>query len=140
MYLTKLKEIKEQKRLTNAEIAKLSNVPLPTITRIFNGQTPNPTFETFSSIAIALGSSLDEIAGLKSAEDTTIAAPIVSTLDSYSELLKEKDERINELKEEVKAAKKVKLRFFIALACVVGFVLLFLAVDILNGNFGYFRY
>ena len=140
MYLTKLKEIKEQKRLTNAEIAKLSNVPLPTITRIFNGQTPNPTFETFSSIAIALGSSLDEIAGLKSAEDTTIAAPIVSTLDSYSELLKEKDERINELKEEVKAAKKEKLRFFIALACVVGFVLLFLAVDILNGNFGYFRY
>ena len=140
MYLTKLKEIKEQKRLTNAEIAKLSNVPLPTITRIFNGQTPNPTFETFSSIAIALGSSLDEIAGLKSAEETTIAAPIVSTLDSYSELLKEKDERINELKEEVKSAKKVKLRFFIALACVVGFVLLFLAVDVLNGNFGYFRY
>lgn len=139
-YLERLKALKEERDITNAEIARLSNIPLPTITRIFNGSTPNPTFETFSNIAIALGASLDEIAGLKTAEPTPITAPVVATLDSYAELLKEKDNRIIDLKEEKEKMRKEKQRFAIALACVVGFVMLLLTIDILNGNFGYFRY
>lgn len=140
LYLEKLKTLKEEKNLTNVEIAKLSNIPLATITRIFNGQTPNPTFETISQIAIALGASLDEVTGLKQPDAPPIATPIEKTLDSYAELLKEKDERIRELKEEVKEVRKEKNRFAIALACIVGFVLLILTIDILNGHFGYFRY
>ena len=93
-YVEKLKMIKEEKDLPNVEIAKLSNLPLATITRIFNGSTLNPTFETIVQIAIALGVSLDEIAGLKQADEPPIASPIESTLVSYSELLKEKDDRI----------------------------------------------
>ena len=139
-YLERLKALKEERDITNAEIARLSNIPLATITRIFNGSTPNPTFETFSNIAIALGASLDEIAGLKTAEPTPVTAPIVTTLDSYAELLREKDERIRDLKEEHESIRKEKRKLGIALACVVGFVILLLTIDILNGNFGYFRY
>ena len=62
-YVEKLKMIKEDKNLTNMEIANLSNIPLATITRVFNGQTPNPTFETISRIAIGMGVSLDELCG-----------------------------------------------------------------------------
>ncbi len=140
MYLTKLKELKKAKNLTNAEIAQLANVPLPTVTRIFNGQTPNPTFESFSHIAIALGASLDEIAGLKSPEETPIASPIVSTLDSYSELLKEKDERINELKEEKESLKKEKRLLSVFLICSIGALLSLLIFDVFNGHFGFFLY
>ena len=139
-YLEQLKVLKEKSHLTNAEIARLSNIPLATITRVFNGTTPNPTFETFVQIAIALGVSLDEIAGLKQAEEPPIASPIENTLTSYAELLREKDERIKELKEEKEQTRREKFHLSIALACVVAFILILLTVDILNGHFGYFRY
>lgn len=140
LYLEKLKALKDNSELTNAEIARLSNIPLPTVTRIFNGSTPNPTFETFTQIAIALGASLDEIAGLKQGDKPIVPTPIATTLDSYAELLKEKDERIRELKEEKEGIRKEKMRLGLALAIIVGFVLLLLTVDALNGHFGYFRY
>ena len=139
-YLEKLKALKEERKITNVEIARVSNIPLATITHIFNGHTPNPTFETISRIAIALGTSLDEIAGLKQNKEPPIASPIQNTLDSYAELLKEKDGRIKELKEEKEYERKQKHKMTIALFCVIGFVLLILTVDILNGNFGYFRH
>ena len=139
-YLEKLKAFKKEKDLTNAEIAKLSNIPLATITRIFNGHTPNPTFETFAQIAIALGASLDEIAGLKQADEPSIPSPIENTLNSYADLLKEKDDRIKELKEEKERERREKYK--LAIVCVGLFTVLaiILTVDILNGHFGYFRY
>lgn len=140
VYLEKLKALKEERGLTNAEIAQLSNIPLATITRIFNGQTPNPTFETISQVAIALGASIDEIAGLKQPDAPRVPSPIRQTLDNYAELLKEKDDRIKDLKEDVKEVRREKHRFAIALACIVGVILIILTVDILNGHFGYFRY
>jgi transcriptional regulator with XRE-family HTH domain len=139
-YLEKLKALKEEKDITNVEIARLSNIPLATITRIFNGSTPNPTFETFSHIAIALGASLDEIAGIKQPDAPPVPAPIENTLNSYSELLKEKDDRIKELKEEKELMRKEKLRITSAFVLVVIFILLILTIDIMNGHFGYFKH
>ena len=139
-YLEKLKALKEEKDITNAEIARLSNIPLATITRIFNGSTPNPTFETFSHIAIALGVSLDEIAGIKQPDAPPVSAPIENTLNSYSELLKEKDDRIKELKMEKEQERKEKLRITSAFLIVVAFIVLILTVDIFNGHIGYVRH
>ena len=139
-YVEKLKMIKEEKDLTNAEIASLANIPLPTITRVFNGQTPNPTFETISRIAIALGTSLDELLGLKQPDEQPIASPIENTLNSYAELLSEKDNRIKELKEEIKKERKEKYITAGILIFVVAFLLAVFTIDVLNGHFGYFQY
>ena len=133
-YLEKLKMLKEGRGLTNVEIARLSDLPLATITRVFNGSTPNPTFETFTRIAIALGASLDEIAGLKQPDATPIAdpiaAPLETTITSYAELLKEKDERIKELKVEKETERKDKYRITCVLVSFVAFILVVLAVDL----------
>lgn len=137
-YLEKLKAFKEEKDLTNAEIARLSNIPLATITRIFNGSTPNPTFETFTQIAIALGVSLDEIAGLKEPDEPPIPSRIEKTLDSYAELLREKDDRIKELKEEIEKERKEKHNITGALVFFVAFVLILLTIEVLRNQFGYF--
>ena len=139
-YLEKLNAYKEERNLTNVEIARLSNIPLATITRIFNGSTPNPTFETVSQIAIAVGASLDEIAGLKEPDEPPVPSRIENTLISYSELLKEKDDRINELKEAIGKERKEKHMVECMFVFFVAFVLVVLAVDILNGHFGYFQY
>ncbi len=139
-YLNRLIELKKDRKMTNAEIAKLSNLPLATITRVFNGHTPNPTFETFTQIAIALGASLDEIAGLKTPEPISIDKPIETTLSSYAELLKEKDERIKELKEEKEKERKDRHRLVCVLICFSVFIMAILTLDILNGSIGYIRY
>lgn len=132
--------IKEQKGLSNVDIAKIADIPLATVTRVFNGQTPNPTFETISRIAIAMGASLDEITGLKQPEASSITSPIETTLNSYAELLKEKDDRIKELKDSSVKEHKEKVALAIALTCFIAFVLAILTIDVLNGHFGYFMY
>lgn len=146
-YLEKLKALKDKSHLTNAEIAQLSNIPLATITRVFNGATPNPTFETFVGIATALGVSLDEIAGLRSSGEAPLMPNVETTFSSYAELLKEKDDRLREKREtidtllkEYKNEKKEKRLLAIFTGAIVAVVLIVLIVDILNGHFGYFRY
>ena len=143
-YLEKLKTIKEEKKLTNVEIAKLSDLPLATITRVFNGSTPNPTFETFVRIAIALGVSLDEIAGLKLPDIPEIPAPILApvenTVNSYIDLLNEKDKRIEELQEDKLSERKGRRRMTLAFIILMMFVLVVLTYDIMNGHIGHIRY
>lgn len=139
-FVDKLKAIRDEKHLTNVEIAKLSDTPLPTITRVFNGQTPNPTFETISRIAVAMGVSLDELVGLKPTDAPHVPSRIEAVLNSYTDILKEKDDRIRELKEEKATERRDKYRIACTLICFVAFVLIFLAIDILNGHFGYFRH
>ena len=139
-YVEKLKMIKEDKNLTNAEIANLSNIPLATITRVFSGQTPNPTFETISRVAIGMGVSLDELCGLKQPDAPPIPSPIEDALNSYSALLKEKDERLQELKAERENERREKHKILGAFVFFVAIVMVLLIIDILNGHFGYFRH
>ena len=128
-YLKNLKALKEERDLTNQEIAELSDVPLATVTRIFNGSTPNPQFETIARITIALGGSLDVIAGLKAPDEPQPTTAVTHTFASYAELLKGKDELIHELKEDKKHNRRTMAK-----------LLIFFGVDVLNGHFGYFRY
>lgn len=139
-YIEKLKMIKEEKGLSNADIARVGDTPLATVTRVFNGQTPNPTFETITRIAIGMGVSLDELAGLKQPDAPPIASPIENALNTSVELLSEKDSRIKELKEEKERIRKEKYLIAGILLFVIAFVLAVFTVDILNGHFGYFRY
>lgn len=137
-YVEKLKMIKNEKGFTNAEIAQVSQIPLATVTRVFNGQTPNPTFETIAAIAIAMGTSLDEVIGIKQPEAPPVSSPIENTLNSYVELLKEKDDRIKELKEEKEKERKEKYKLAVILIGILGVVIVLLGLDLLNSDFGYF--
>lgn len=139
-YVEKLKMIKEDKSLSLADIARVGDIPLATVTRVFNGQTPNPTFETITRIAIGMGVSLDELAGFKQPDAPPVASPIESALNTSAELLSEKDKWIAKLTEGIERERKEKHMIMMTLLVVVAFVLIVLAVDILNGHFGNFRY
>lgn len=164
-YGEKLKTIKKTKNLTNAEIHKVCNVPLATVTRIFDEESQGGNFETYVSLARGLGFSLDEIAGLKQPNEQPLASPIIETFNSYSEILKEKDERIQELKEqnaklqdtfnELKESsnktiavlekeksdiRTEKRKITSALLCIVLILVIGLLIDLLNGNIGNFNY
>lgn len=145
-YVEKLKMIKTEKGLSNVDIAKISEIPLATVTRIFNGQTPNPTFETISRIAIAMTVSLDELIGLKQPDESPIPSPIETTLNSYSDLLKEKDDRIQGLIEDKNVIRNEKYKLVGILVALVMIlvalvaILVWFNIDVRNGNFGRFLY
>ena len=164
-YGEKLKTIKREKNLTNAEIHKVCNVPLATVTRVFDEGSQGGNFETYVSLARGLGFSLDELAGLKQPDAQPLAAPIIETFNSYSEILKEKDERIQELKEqneklqtafdklknssnktisvleeEKKDIRHEKHKITSALIGLVFILVVGLLIDLLNGHIGNFRY
>ena len=61
MWLTKLKELKQQAKLSNAQIAKRASLPERTVVRIFSGETPNPYVDTIHRIVVVLNGSLDDI-------------------------------------------------------------------------------
>ena len=137
-YVEKLKMIKSEKGLHNADIAKLGDLPLATVTRVFNGQTSNPTFETITRIAIAMGVSLDELAGLKRPDEPPIPSPIETALNTYAELLKEKDDRIQALEAEKDKEQKEKYKLAGIIIKLLIFMLVWLTLDILNGHFKFF--
>lgn len=164
-YGEKLKTIKREKNLTNAEIHKVCNVPLATVTRVFDEGSQGGNFETYVSLARGLGFSLDELAGLKQPNEQPLASPIIETFNSYSEILKEKDERIQELKEqneklqaafdefkkssdktinliedEKKDIRHEKRKITSALFALILILVIGLLIDLFNGHIGNFRY
>lgn len=135
-YLDKLIAIRDEKQLTNVDISKIGDVPLATVTRVFNGQTPNPTFETISRIAISMGVSLDELIGLKPSDAPPVPSRIETALNSFVDIINEKDNRIKELKEEKAAERKEKHRITAVLVGFVAFVLIVLAIDLFKSHVG----
>ena len=138
-YLKRLKTLKEEKGLTNAEIAEISAVPLATVTRIFNGSTPNPQFDTIARITIALGGSLDLITGITTPNEQ-LPSRVESVMNSYADLLKSKDELIHELQADKRHSRRLITKLTIFISVFVAAVLFVLIFDMLNGHFGYFRY
>ena len=65
MLSTRLKELKDQRKLTNQQLSDLSGVPVGTINRIMAGQTDNPSFQTVCDMVMAMDGSLDELAGIQ---------------------------------------------------------------------------
>lgn len=153
-YLEKFKEARDEKKLSNATIAMLSNTSLPTVTRFFQGNGKRLSIDTVASIASILDVSLDETFGIGTPAQKPLDPNVEAVITSYTELMKEKDERIKEqtervleMEETIKQLRvdKVKMQKEKAKSTtftyVLGaFILIFLLFDLMNGHFGFFRY
>lgn len=61
LWLDNLKMMKEQRGLTTREIAQLSNIPEPTLEKLFAGQTKDPKLNTITQLVHSLGFTLDDL-------------------------------------------------------------------------------
>lgn len=101
MWLENLKELKKAKGMTTKQIADATQIPESTLKRIFSGDTDNPYVDTVRRIAIALGSSLDEIF----AETKVIVAteaPNTAELETLRARVASQETEILLLKEQLK--------------------------------------
>lgn len=127
MNLEYLITLKDKSGLTNEQIAALSKVPESTVTRIFNGKTDNPYFQTIADIVKALDGSIDEMEGIKTKGEVKVSTESESKLILlYREIIRNKDKWIKFL--------------VIVLIIIVGIVMGLLTYDILNPHVGWFQY
>jgi transcriptional regulator with XRE-family HTH domain len=57
----KMKELREEKKWTQGDLAEESGVPVTTVAKIEGGFIKNPTIEKLAKIAKALGVSVDKL-------------------------------------------------------------------------------
>lgn len=58
----KIRELRNKKGLSQERLARLADVSYNTIVKIESGDSKNPTFQTMTRVAKALGVSLDDLA------------------------------------------------------------------------------
>ena len=125
MLSTRLKELKDQRKLTNQQLSDLSGVPVGTINRIMAGQTDNPSFQTVCDMVMAMGGSLDELAGIQTPGGGEPSPPGEDLIRLYERTIEGKEKWLYRL-------------FF--LCCVLVAVLLgVLSYDLTHPMVGFFR-
>lgn len=127
MIRVQLQEMKKQSGMSNKEIAEKSGVSLVTVNRIMSGQTDVPNYQTVCDLVMAMGGSLDELAGIEKP-----AMKHETSAEVYLAIIKDKD-RIIAGKDQW-----VKRLFIISLALVVVLVGL-LIFDYTHPMLGYIQ-
>ena len=137
MNIDYLNELKEKLSITNDQLAQMSGVPESTVSRILNGTTDNPNFQTIVDIVRTLKGSIDVMEDLC---HTAESAP----KETESKKTVEKEEVQKARAEIFHAAIAVKnswIRFLVGLlVCVLSFVLIMIAYDLLHPNKGWIQY
>lgn len=135
MLYEKLKTLKMSKNLTIQEISEKSGVPSSTVSRIFSGQTDNPSFQNICDIVIAMGGSLDELAGIKNTESADH-----TNADTHAILMQMCRERIEDKEREIKKWTRIIRILSIAFISLVIVIIALLIYDVASPGMGYIRY
>lgn len=124
MLYKKLQELKDKSGMTIQEISDKSKVPLPTVKRIFSGQTSDPGYSSVIAIIKALNGSIDDIQEVM--QENSRSATVTKKMCSvYEQNIHEKNQLI-------------KCLLIISISMTAIFIFL-LVCDLLNPNIGFFR-
>lgn len=131
-----LNRLKNEKNLTNQQIANLSGVSLSTVNRIMSGAAKNPSHEAVTSICTALGGDMQEMAGDEPPADS-------ERLDTLTRVLEGYEQQFEYVRAAYEAQLKHRDRWIRVLAIaltvlVLGFISVLL-VDLFNPNVGWIR-
>lgn len=124
MLYKRLQELKDKSGMTMQKISDKSKVPLPTVKRIFSGQTPDPGYSSVIAIIKALNGSIDDIQEVMQ-ENSRSAAVTKKMCSVYEQNIHEKNQLI-----------KCLLIISISMTAIFIFLLIW---DLFNPNIGFFR-
>lgn len=136
----RLSELREEKRISYDTLATLTGYSTSTVTRYFNGTTKQPTFDFVASVALALGASLDEIAGTRAEISAPLDNPYIDLIRLYQESVARMEEQANALAYNSRHALVSGRITMIVLIAVLACVAAILVYDILHPDRGWFQY
>lgn len=124
-----IKSLKQAKNVTVKELSNLTGYPESTINNVLTRKTEKPSFEMISKLVLALGGSLDALAGAKENQKTggeDVTAFIATVTQIYEN--------------QIKSLQKDKFYLFALLAVVLIIVFGVLAIDVIDGSVGWIRH
>lgn len=150
--IEKIREVKKERHLSNEKICELSGVAEATVSRILNGTSKRPSFDSILSMATALGISEENIlvAAFNGEEPPQ---EVEAVAESYANVLSVKETKIEEQEKRIKVLEDSNERYkrnnvklttavFVlgAVLCVVCIALsIYFVYDVLHGDIGYIR-
>lgn len=133
-----IKTLMERENVTQAELARLTDIPQGTLSRILNGTTDCPTFANVTAIVKALHGSLDVMAGIV---DEPNEKPVTMTeRELYEKLIADKERQlrsVNGMLEQKQQWMRRLWRLLIVMIVIIGIILI---ADICIGSVGFIRY
>lgn len=148
MLSERLQKLKNQCNMSTQKISEVSGHPVPTLNKIFRGETPNPAFQTVVDICTAMGFTVDALLYPEAGEAENFTHPSQKPLDDrmerqFERLLEEKERQIEAKQqriEDLKEAGKLKNRWIGTLvaivACLTAFIIIWLICDMLHPMHG----
>ncbi len=135
-FIERLKKLKEERHITTAQWALLSNIPASTISRILSGDTGSPNFETMIRLVSSVNGSLDEIAGIIIDKPCDCSEEkeqmYIRILEEKESLISEKENEISQKEKRILEEKKEKHQVAIYAMAVTAFTILMLLLKVFN--------
>lgn len=138
MDVSYMKMLMERENITQAELAKLTDIPQGTLSRILNGSTDCPSYANIAAIVKALHGSLDVMAGI--VDEPNDKPVTMSERELYEKLIADKERQlrsINGILEQKQQWLRKMWRALIVTIIIIGIILI---IDIGIGSVGLIRY
>ena len=138
MDVSYIKMLMERENITQAELAKLTDIPQVTLSRILNGSTDCPSFANIAAIVKALHGSLDVMAGI--VDEPNDKPVTMSERELYEKLIADKERQlrsINGILEQKQHWLRKMWRALIVTIIIIGVILI---IDASIGSVGFVRY
>lgn len=141
MITAKLKEMRDERNLTNKDLSQISGVPLSTVNRIMSGRTDTPYFQNVYDLVRAMGGSLDQLTGIAAAPERKEEAvppqaasePVnPETVQMYKSIIADKDQQLS-------TNQKWMYRLFVCCTLLMMVIVVVCIVDVLNPAIGFLR-
>ena len=128
----------QEQQITIPDLSNLTGIPRDTINNIIYHRTKNPGYEVVAQMVFALGGSVDEIAGYPR---MLIPAGVTGDAAKYLPHITRGwiQAQIN-LLSLFRQERRTKTTWMIVAIVIIAFILVILAVDVLNGAIGFIRY
>ena len=144
--MTRLKEIKTARGLSNQDIADMSGVPVGTVGRIFADDSAEPKITTVVQIASGLGVDMNTLCGLAPVDALpSVPSPVARTVEAeqFDKLLELSSARFSDAKEQYEKQIALLQRDKRVLAVAVGVLMLFIlclfTADLMIPTAGWFQ-
>ena len=138
MDVSYIKMLMERENITQAELAKLTDIPQVTLSRILNGSTDCPSYANIATIVKTLHGSLDVMAGI--VDDPNSEPVTMSERELYEKLIADKERQLRSINGILEQKQQWLRRMWRALILTVITIGIILVIDVSIGSAGFVRY
>lgn len=133
-----IKLLMERENITQAELARLTDIPQGTLSKILNGSTDCPSYANIAAIIKALHGSLDVMAGI--VDDPSSEPVTMSERELYEKMIADKERQLRSLNGILEQKQQWLRRMWRALILTVIIIGIILVIDVSIGSAGFVRY